>query len=117
MGERERKRRGEEREGERERGREGERERGREGEGEGEREREREKERERVCVCVYETQQFIFHRIDRKLPCFLIEASKFHTETITVGNLKIWLMKEVNCFRAGIIYQVSQQPVQNYPLD
>lgn len=81
------------------------------------REREGERERGREEECVYETQQFIFHRIGRKLPCFLIEASKFHTETITEGNLKIWLMKEVNCFRAGIIYQVSQQPVQNYPLD
>ena len=36
-----------------------------------------------------------------------MSVSKFHIEMITVGNLKIWLMREVNCFRAGILYQVS----------
>lgn len=34
----------------------------------------------------------------------LMEASEFHTEVITVENVKIWVMREVNCFRNGLIY-------------
>ena len=56
-------------------------------------------------------------KIHRKLPVFLRSISRFHIVIITVGNLKIWLMREVNSFRAAIIYQVSEQPIQNCPLD
>lgn len=55
-------------------------------------------------------------KIHRKLPGFLRSVSRFHRVIVSVGNLKIWLMREANSFTAAIIRQVSEQPVQNCPL-